>query len=1069
MNGDSAESSKCSYIGRLVEVRHSPDTREVLWDLVRSAKIGDSMAPVTVVAPSRYASLSLRHDLGRQGFANVKFIEFPMLAELLGAAFLAGRRPLTGVLQSIFLRQILEKAGGSLYPVREHRSTQDSLRASFSELRRLDEEGRGILETGSGISGEVARLYREYRTATSDDWYDIDDLALAAANAVGQDAAPALGDLGQIVFYLPRRISPAQTALMVSLAERGRCTVFLGITADEAADGPVREMAATLAPVMGGSADYGDGGDRLSVLPEDAHLHVAPNTHEELRWVIRRITEEATLNGTPFHRMAILYRMENPYGTLVQDELRLAGLPMAGPGRDSLADTGVGRTLAGLLQLSQGRFTRSEVMAWLTDCPVRPPGASPTGFNPSRWDSLTRRAGIVGGLDQWRERLGGYARKLVEDADRREADGEITEARAYRMREEADTAYAILASVEKLAGDVTPPAAGSSWTDYCVWAARLLDDYLSPDIPDSEIGFRERIDRALDEIRGADRVRSSTTPEEFRGTVADSMRAMVGHVGATGQGIFVSPFAVAAGMSFDVVWLVGMIEGSTPPSPPPDPLLPETVWREAGGPPRVEERIAQERYDYLSAVASAPRCFLSYPVADAASQRQAYPSRWMLEQASAMEGHPVHTSGFARLGDRDWLSVDISAERALAEVSDLSMADGHDYYLNRLVRWRNAGEQTGAHPLARTGTLARANRLGRSRYGTRLTEFDGNLTSEAGKDRLAKALEGATVSPTSLENWASCPFRYFLGNVLRLSALEVPEETAVISALERGSLVHDILERFMTEHEASEASPSPGAPWGEEGHLRMMELAEQSFADAEARGVTGKPLLWDLAKQDIREDLTTFLEEDARLRMANGTQNVMPEARFGMGGATPEVTDKVTGLSFRGIIDRLDVSASGDLVVVIDYKTGSNYSYRDLEKDPIDKGKRLQLGVYSLAARQMVPGATLVRAAYWFTTKRGEFRFFPQDYFNMDDDETAERFRYGATAIVEGIRAGVFPANPGRPGRGGQPENCRFCDFDSLCPSRRIDMWERKQGNPLLDSYLRLASEGPADAGEGGE
>ena len=1069
MNDYNTETGKRSSLGRLVMGRQSPSLREALWDLVRYAKNGDPMAPVTVVAPSRYTSLSLRHDLGRQGFANVKFIELPMLSELLGAVYLAGRRPLTGILQSIFLRQILEQADGPLAPVREHRSTQDSLRASFSELRRLDEEGRGTLETRGGISGEVARLYREYRTATSDDWYDAEDLAMAAAAAVSQDAVPALVDLGQIVFYLPRRVSTAQIALMASLAERGRCAVILGVTADEAADGPVREMATALAPVLGDTGDSGDGGAGLSALPGDAHLHVAPNTHEELRWVIRRITEVASLNGTPFHRMAILYRMENPYGTLVRDELQLAGLPMAGPGRDSLADTGVGRTLAGLLELSQGGFTRAEVMAWLTGCPVRPPGENHSGFNPSRWDSLTRSAGIVGGLEQWRDRLGGYARKLVEDADRREADGEITEARAYRMREEAGTADAILTFVEKLAADVTPPAAGSSWKDYCGWAAGLLDDYLSPGIPDSEIGFRERIDRALDELRGADRIRPSTTPEEFRRTVADSMRTLVGHLGATGQGIFVSPFAAASGMSFDVVWLVGMIEGGTPPSLTPDPLLPETVWLEAGGPPRREERIAQERYDYLSAVASAPRRFLSYPVADAASQRQAHPSRWLLEQASALEGRSVQTSGLARLGNRHWLSVDVSAQRGMAETSDSSLADGHDYYLNRLLRWRNVGERMDAHPLAGKGALARANRLGRSRYAVRLTEFDGNLSSVAGEDRFARALKGAAVSPTSLETWAGCPYRYFLGNVLRLSVLEAPEETAVISALERGSLIHGILEWFVAETEASGAAPSPGALWEEEGYRRLMELAEQSFNEAEARGVTGKPLLWDLAKQDIREDLTTFLEEDARLRMANGTQRVMPEARFGMGGETPEVTDEATGVSFRGIIDRLDVSAGGDSALVIDYKTGSSHSYQDLGKDPIDKGKRLQLGVYSLAARQLVPGAALVRAAYWFTTNRGRFRFFPSQYFNIDYDETSERFRYGVSAIVEGIRAGVFPANPGALGDRGQPENCRFCDFDSICPSRRIDIWERKQKDPLLDSYLRLASGESADAGEGGE
>ena len=108
------------------------------------------------------------HDLGLQGFANVKFMEMPRLAELLGAASLAGRRPLTGVLQSILLRKVLERAEGPLAPVRDHTSTQNSLRTSFGDLRNLDDEPLRRLEAPGGISGEVARLYRQFRTEASE-------------------------------------------------------------------------------------------------------------------------------------------------------------------------------------------------------------------------------------------------------------------------------------------------------------------------------------------------------------------------------------------------------------------------------------------------------------------------------------------------------------------------------------------------------------------------------------------------------------------------------------------------------------------------------------------------------------------------------------------------------------------------------------------------------------------------------------------------------------------------------------------------------------------------------------
>ena len=207
----------------------------------------------------------------------------------------------------------------------------------------------------------------------------------------------------------------------------------------------------------------------------------------------------------------------------------------------------------------------------------------------------------------------------------------------------------------------------------------------------------------------------------------------------------------------------------------------------------------------------------------------------------------------------------------MASLPDPALADGHDYRLNRLLRWRNVEGRLESHPLAQEGTLARANRLGRSRYQPRLTEFDGNLSALAAVAGFGGTLQSGPVSPTSLESWATCPYRYFLGHVLRLSALETPEETAAINALERGRLMHQVLERFVIDTQEARAMPAPGQPWGEDDRRRLMQIAEQSFADAESRGVTGKPLLWDLAKQDMRDDLTTFLEEDDRLRADTGT------------------------------------------------------------------------------------------------------------------------------------------------------------------------------------------------------
>ena len=1048
-----------SPVGHLIVDRQSPRLRETLWDLIRRAKGDDVLAPVTVVGPNRYANLSLRHELGLNGFANVRFIVLNALSELLGAAALAaaGRLPLTGTLEGVSMRTALSGATGALAPVSGHPSTQASVRATFRELRKAPAEVLEGLEAQDGVRSEIVRLYRTFRQTTIGDWYDTEDLAEAAADAVRRDDTPGLDNLGAIVFYLPRDVSPAQGDLMQDLARQGRCAVLLGTTGDSEADGPTLALAQTLKAAFAAPQNANRTEDPSTDQAGETALHIAPNAHEELRWVIRQIIGEAQEHRTSFHRMAILYRAENPYSTLIADELALAGIPMAGPGRESLADSGVGRTLLGLLDLASREFRRADVMAWLTGCPVRPPTGRAPGFNPSHWDSLTRRAGVVSGLEQWNDRLNRFANDLDDTAKDRLEKDEISEARAERMQYEATAARNAASFVETLSADLQPPHNGSSWSAFSDWAQGLLTTYLSREARNDTDTTFERVVELLEGLKAADSISPSTTLDVFRQTIEEGLRAPMGQLGPTGGGVFVSSFATAAGMSFDAVWMVGMIEGAVPPAIRPDPLIPETGWQLAGGRSRAAQRVASERCDFLSALASAPRRTLSYPVADGGSQRQAYPSRWFFEQAAALEGNPVHTGDLPRLRDRPWMTTTDSAEQALAAPLDTALADRHDYMLRRLLHWKRSGGRVSRHPLLQTGTPLKAITASLSRNLRRFTEFDGNLSAMAGAGIFQAGLAQSPVSPTRLESWGRCPFSYFLGHALRLSALETPEEITTISALDRGDLVHRILERFIESEVQAGQLPAPGNAWDAAARDRLFAIAEAAFHSAEERGVTGKHLLWQMAKQDMRHDLESFLEEDGKLRRLQGTGQVEVEVEFGGGTGSIEVVDPDSQLRFRGKIDRLDISSDGQSVLVLDYKTGSSSPYSGLKDDVIDGGKRLQLGVYSLAAQQIVPGASSVRAAYWFATTRGGFQFAPADHFDITHGEVRERFQQGVNTIVDGIRSGLFPANPGQAGQRG-PANCQFCDFNTLCPARREEMWERKKSDPSLAGYVSLSA-----------
>ena len=591
--------------GHIVIDRFSPAMTEALWQLVKDAKHTDILAPVTVIGPTQYANLTLRQELGRAGFVNVRFIVMSHLSELLGAAELAreGRSPLTRVIETMSIRQVLDQHSNLLALVRGHVATQARVRSCFKDLRRTGEDVLTALETQGGVRGEVVRLYRAFRQETCTKWYDSEDLAEAAANAVRSNESSGLADLGLIIFYLPRNPSTAELKLIEAPASRMRCAVLLGSTGDPVADKHATTLAGALTPMLGTALPEQHA--KLPLLPGEAHIHVAPTTREELRQVVRGIMREVAKKQTPFHHMAVLYRIRDPYAALIHHELQEAGIPVAGPGTGLLRNTASGRTLMGLLDLADGEFPRARVMAWLTGCPVHPKDV-PEAFNPSTWDALTRRAGIVGGLEQWRDRLDQYAKAIESDTASRLARDEISEARANILHQEAATAKSIRNFIDDLGHRLTPPKNGSEWVAFCNWACDLLDHYLDKSLPSTENAALEKIHCALEELKAADSVKAGTTLTEFRQTVDDALQDSTGRLGVTGQGVFVSSFSAAAGMNFDAIWMVGMIEGAVPPALPPDPLLPEADWLSAGGPSRLKKHIAQERRDYLSAVASAP-------------------------------------------------------------------------------------------------------------------------------------------------------------------------------------------------------------------------------------------------------------------------------------------------------------------------------------------------------------------------------------------------------------------------------------------------------------------------------
>ncbi|MEO9254494.1 MAG: PD-(D/E)XK nuclease family protein [Tepidiformaceae bacterium] len=1050
--------------------RFGADAARALREAIAAAKLGDALAPVTVVTPSNYAGLSLRRVLGRDGgLVNVRFMVMARVAELLGAPLLVkeGKRPLTKAVSAEAVRNALQTTPGFFESVKGHVATEKSLATTFKDLRRIPGAQLGALAQSGRRARDVVAIFREFQE-TAKDYYDETELARAAAVAVRQSSA-ALRDLGRMIVFLPRDMTPAEAELVTALKERGEAEVILGVAGDRQADSVTSRIARTL----GASLEAGD--QRHTVKLGETQIVAVTDPEEEVRTVLRMIAA-AVGPEAPLHRMAVLYRTVEPYALLTHEQFAASGVPHNGPSIARLGQSLAGRALSGVLGLRGERFRRDAVMDWLTCAPIRiEEGGAPVPAQ--RWDVLTRSAGITVGERAWKLGIERHVRARVKQAEALEGTGEDPD-RAERLRAESDLAKPIAAFIEELAVNTVPPSE-QTWTAFAGWCAWLLDRYLGNQLwlssRDSDLNQRgdqvEVEKRAFDDVKEAvaglaalDKVAigaAAVTETVFRHALERVLEAPGARLGPFGDGVFVGPLASATGMQFDTVYVLGMVEGQMPPVGRDDPLLPDVERKALGGAmPLRGSRRAEERRDYVAALASARHQVLLFPRADLRSQSQNLPARWLLEAATdlASESAGLYTSVFTRQFERlqesagprgnGWLRSFASFRLALERSPE--PGSQQEYDLRSLVL---------AHPV-RSHFLVRDVRQVRdgieastARGGTSVTVWDGKLASD---EHRAPSKETPT-SPTSLEIWAKCPFRYFLKSVLRVAETEKPEETLTMGAAERGTLVHAVLQTFFAGSEsfaAVAARTTKDQPWTAAEHAYLRSIAEWYFADAEASGLTGKLMLWAIEKRRILRNLELFLDEERLRRRQTGFVFASAELAFGMKGGAPLVVRLGDGreVTFRGSIDRVERTLDGSRVAVVDYKTGSNWDYKAMADRPLMNGKLLQLPVYGLAAAAAL-GAERVQANYWFISEKEKFAL---KGYEVAQGEPAE-FVETLAKMVDGIEAGVFPAHPGKRDDFHRSfDNCGWCPYDSLCARDRDRAWRRKIEAPEIAEYINL-------------
>jgi ATP-dependent helicase/DNAse subunit B len=462
------------------------------------------------------------------------------------------------------------------------------------------------------------------------------------------------------------------------------------------------------------------------------------------------------------------------------------------------------------------------------------------------------------------------------------------------------------------------------------------------------------------------------------------------------------------------------------------------------------ERTREEMLLFYEALTRATKClYLSYPALDEAAQPLS-PSPYLLEAVQACGGTEIVRTPAADLRPIPAGDEPLSpAEFRVMAMADALAPRGDISFFAGLLQSKIANLPAGLETII--------SRQDRQDFGPAEGIFLGKpaqklLAGEFSSQRCFTASE--------LEQYAACPYRFLVQNILKLKPLE--DITLQLDALDRGRIVHEALALFHRRVNESFGRPASPRELEPDEFDRMLENALHDSLPTHSNNPV-RAALGEINRRLIANWLAEYRKqcESYDKLWSEFDQPLVPEFfETSFGQSKHRRTDAVSieepleffdgkeTIRISGRIDRIDTGMVAGINVfnILDYKSGKSLRFSD---DETKRGTALQLPLYALAAIELLLNdrdSRPWRAGYWNVAKDG---FKPKQslvMFEQSDDavmpsENWETIRMDVETIipslVQDIRCGRFPVfNLDR--------RCTdYCTLSTVCRIRQIRSLEK--------------------------
>ncbi len=1000
------------------------------------------------------------------------------LASVLAAPVLtrAGRAPASRlVLTAVAARAVhLLLAEGALSyfePVATRPGFATAVARTLEELRMNDADSRaiaGLARGGPDLAALAERTDRELAEAKLADRAVVFAAAIEAARSATPPQAVGLPLLlldvsltskleAQLIAALSRR-SPEVFATAAGGDERtiAHLERALNCKAIDAEDSNQTNSLASLKRHL-----FEDTCCEPAKLDDTLTLTSWPGEARECVEIARFIQQEAS-GGVAFDRIAVFLRSTAEYGSHLEEAFRRAAIP-AYFARGTSRPDAAGRALLALLAcasegLSARRFAEYVSLAQVPDpadadesrtedrwtppqhdlipaitealteegqaeedapLPAELEAASivdGTLRAPWRWERLLVESSVIGGEDRWERRSAGLERELrlrrdeVSDEDENRAaalDRDIRD--LAHLREFALPLIKLLAALPHKA----------TWGE---WLARLSE------LAASALREPAAVLETLTELAPMSPV-GPVEMFEVQQVLAPRLRDLAVAPPRRRYGcVFVGPADAARCMTFDVVFVPGLAEKLFPRKVVEDPILLDAERRqlETIDLATQRDRVSAERLALRLALgAASARAYLSYPRIDIQQARPRVPSFYGLEALRAAEGE---LRGFEELG----LLAESGATARLGWPAPEQAGDAIDeaeYDLALLGRLVDADPETTAgtahYLLDSNPHLARSLRARSRKWLRRWTSFDGLVDPDqaASEALLSHRLGSRSFSPTALQNYAACPYRFFLQAVHRLQPRDEPAALEVIDPLTRGSLFHKVQYEVLTLLRAAEMLPITSKNI-DRAIEEVDDVLDRVAARYEDELWPAIPKVWEDGINAIRADLHEWLR-----RHADSEDGWVPykfELSFGLAdrdrededpASVPDPVPVIGKLKLRGSIDLVERHVTGKLRAT-DHKTGKA---RAKDGVIIGGGQHLQPVLYALACEKLL-GDPVESGRLYYCTADGNY----EERVVMLDDFARGYAGIMVDTVGRALEEGFLPAAPAH-------DACVWCDYLAVC------------------------------------